>query len=107
MLTGTSLHAFLTTQKVHVFDPDTHAPVATVQYGTDGQITMRHADGRTDHGHWGLDGDTYWTRYAHFRDGTLNRFYLEPVDAATAQAYFGDGRRAFLQSHNPSLPDPA
>lgn len=107
MLNGPDLVAFLTAQTVHVFDPDTRAYVAEAVYHPDGKVEIRHADGRTDRGAWGADGHLYWTRYEAFRDGTRNSFFLEPLDAATAQAFFSDGRRAFLQSHKAALSDDA
>ena len=101
-----SLFEFLTAHRISVFDPDTHAPVAQVTYRSDGTVAMRHADGREDCGQWGVDAGTYWTRYQNFRDGTLNRFYLEPIDEKTAQAFFSDGRRAFIQTHRSVLKEP-
>lgn len=103
MLDELNLTRFLTAQVIHVFDPDTFAPVAEVSYGRDGEVTMRHADGREDRGKWGIEKATYWTQYENFRDGGLNRFYVERVDPFTVQAFFLDGRRAFVQSHKPSL----
>lgn len=103
MLLKQDLVGFLTVGTVFAFDPDTLDPVAQVTYGPRGRVSMVHQDGRTDSGDWGIDGNHYWTRYKDFRDGSLNRFYLEPVDAQTAQAYHSDGRRAFLQSHKCSL----
>ena len=103
MLDENSLFTFLTSQRIFVFDPETFEPVAQVTYGSDGSVEMRHFDGREEKGIWGIDGSTYWTRYEKFRDGRVNQFYLQPVDDETAQAFFSDGRRAYLQSYRRSL----
>jgi hypothetical protein len=104
LLTGEQIEAFLGADIIHVFDPDTKAPVATVRYSPDGVVKMTLGD-MTDTGGWGIVGDRYWTQYAIFRDSQRHEFYLEVIDAETMQAHFADGRRAFLQSRLSSLED--
>ena len=102
-LSGPDILAFLTAGPIHVFDPDSLDPVAEVTYRTDGSVGMKTTDGTTDAGAWGVTGDLYWTRYQRFRDGKRHEFYLEIVDDQTMQAHFGNGERAFLQSHKALL----
>lgn len=94
---------FLFGQALHAFDPETNARVATVKYHEDGTCHLVLEDGSSDEGLYGFQGDLYWTKYNRFRDGGLNRFFLQRIDDHTAQAYFEDGTRAFLQSPKAEL----
>lgn len=96
-LNSAELRAFMVDQTLHVFDPDSHAHVATVTYGEDSCLAQ-FADGTEDRGQFGLSRDTYWTRYTRFRAGETNHFYLVQIAPQIVQAYHTDGRRAFLQS---------
>lgn len=97
-LTAEELKSFMAGKTLYAFDPDTKARVASVSYGSEGDCVARFADGTQDTAEWGLEGDTYWTRYANFRGGEVNRFTLDLIADQVAQAYHTDGRRAFLQS---------
>lgn len=96
-LTPQQVRAFISGQTVQALDPESGELAATVTYGDGGMCVARFADGRTDTGHYGFADDCYWTRYATFRDGTENRFYLVRLRPDRAQAYHDDGRRAYLQ----------
>ncbi|APE45650.1 hypothetical protein BOO69_18990 (plasmid) [Sulfitobacter alexandrii] len=94
------IQTFLKGRSVYGLDPDTHEVVACIDYGTDGTCLCRFANGDTDKGVYGFEGDTYWTRYETFREGKRHAFRLERKGPGVAQAYFTDGRIAFLQSHD-------
>ncbi len=96
-LTAEQVRRFIEGQRVRSLDPDTGELAATITYRGDGTCVAEFADGSTDEGRYGFAGDGYWTRYATFRDGTENRFYLVRLGPDRAQAHFDDGRRAFLQ----------
>lgn len=96
-LTAEEVHQFIAGRTVQSLDPETGELAATIAYREDGVCVARFADGSTDDGQYGFVGDCYWTRYATFRNGTENRFYLIRLGPDRAQAYFDDGRRAFLQ----------
>lgn len=97
------LHAYVYGKTLYAFEPDTLLDGANVTYNTDGTCTAVLPDGTTDNGVYALEGDTYWTRYENFRDGTTNRFRLTLIGDEVAQAYYTDGRRAFVQSPHQSL----
>lgn len=97
------LLAFLFGRTLHAFDPDSCKRVATVRYGLDGICGVTFVDGTQDQGCYGLEDDTYWTRYDKFRAGETHCFYLVQVAPHIAQAYHADGQRAFLQSALPEL----
>ena len=102
-LSGRQISEFLAASRINVFDPETLELVAQVSYRRDGCVEMETTDGGTDRGVWGIDGDLYWTQYECFRGGLRHEFSLEVVSGDIMQAYFGDGQRAFLQTHKPSL----
>lgn len=104
-LDAAEVQTFLLGQTLYAFDPDRYALAATVTYARDGTCTAVFADGARDKGRFGLEGDTYWTRYERFRRGEMHRFYLISVGLDTALAYHADGRRAFLQSQRAEVDD--
>lgn len=89
---------FLVGRPTYAFDPASLKRVATVIYDPNGTCRFWLEDGSKDAGLWGLVGDTYWTRYDAFRNGSKNVFYLKWVGPDVAQAYYEDGKPAFLQS---------
>lgn len=99
-MNGTEVMAFLKGQRVYGLDPQSRKVAASIDYAPDGTCLARFVDGRLDAGVWGIEGDTYWTRYENFRDGKRHVFSLEPLGQGVAQAYFADGTIAFLQSHS-------
>lgn len=92
---------FLTDRLLYAVDPDTGAEVARVTYNSDGTCHAVMAQGDDNPGVWGLTDTGYWTKYARFRDGMRHEFTLVRVNDEAAQAYFSDGRRAFLQTPQP------
>ncbi|MEP2641143.1 hypothetical protein [Roseobacter sp.] len=92
-------------QDLYAFDPVTRARVAWVAYHPNGTCRAEFSDGTVDHGQFGLEGDTYWTRYTGFRAGETHRFYLVEITPKLAQAYHVDGRQAFLQTPLKTLPN--
>ncbi len=96
-LTADEVVAFLNGRALDCFDPDTGALAATIEYLTDGTCRTAMADGATDEGRYGFERDFYWTQYSWFRGGGVFRFSLEQIDDDTCQAYFEDGKKAFLQ----------
>jgi len=97
------LRAFLVGQTLFAFEPETFRNVAKVTYGADGTCSAVFADETRDSGRFGISGDVYWTRYSRFRQGETHRFFLVTVADDIAQAFHGDGRRAFLQSPHAKL----
>lgn len=94
---------FLIGRKINAFDPSTRSWVASVKYDAGGFCTTKFKAGGGDEGRWGISGDTYWTQYRMFRDGSKNIFFLKWVAADLAQAYFENGSPAFLQSGSDNL----
>ena len=103
LLSGAQVSDFLTAGPIFVFEPDTLEPVAQVSYRQDGSVLMKTVDCQSDVGAWGISANTYWTQYEKFRDGERYHFGLEYICDDTMQAYFSDGRRAYLQSHRSKL----
>ena len=93
------IRAFLEGHSVYGLNPETQEVVACIDYHTDGTCLCRFANGETDKGVYGFEGDTYWTRYETFREGKRHVFRLIRKGEGVAQAYFADGTIAFLQSH--------
>jgi hypothetical protein len=89
---------FIEGKTIQAFDPDSKDLVATVDYRRDGTCAARFPTGESDTGRFGFIGDRYWTQYTRFRGGGRNEFYLVEVDTGRAQAFYADGRRAFLQA---------
>jgi hypothetical protein len=100
-----AVKAFLMGHTIYSYNADTRLLGATITYQPDGTCTAEMADGSQDKGVWGLKGDTYWTRYDRFRDGTTNAFYLIEIAPQVMQAYFDDGRTAFIQTPLTTLPE--
>lgn len=98
MMQADEVRRFLEGQKIYVFEPETHTLVAVVNYEPGGHCGFQFAAGDTDAGVYGFEGDAYWTRYEKFRNGERHVFHLESLGPGIAQAYFADGRKAFLQS---------
>jgi len=78
-------------------DPDSRELVATVTYERDGTCAASFPDGDSDTGAYGFVENRYWTQYRRFRSGLRNEFYLVSLGPDRAQAYYADGRRAFVQ----------
>lgn len=97
------LQAFISGRTLFAYEPDTLARVAEVIYQPDGICLASFANGTKDNGIYGFSDAAYWTRYAKFRNGETNQFYLILVGPQIAQAYHADGRLAFLQSPLASL----
>ncbi|WP_299732281.1 hypothetical protein [uncultured Tateyamaria sp.] len=102
-LRSKDIEAFLSNRTTYAFDPSTLKRVATVMYHPNGECSALFEAGGGDDGHWGIAGETYWTKYRAFRDGSKNVFYLEWVAKDVVQAYYIDGSRAFLQSGQSEL----
>ena len=96
-LSPTEVKQFIQGNLVDNFNPDTGEQVATSIYQADGRCRMSFAKGDADGGVYGFEDNVYWTRYKTFRDGQRHTFRLEHIDEGKAQAYFGDGSKAFLQ----------
>ena len=79
------------------FDPQSERRIATIEYFENGTCRAEFADGTSDKGSYGFEGDLYWTQYTWFREGGLYRFFLVKVGDLVCQAYFEDGTKAFLQ----------
>lgn len=105
-MNANAVKSFLEGRSVYALDPQTRAVAACIDYGLDGRCLARFVNGDTDAGVYGFEGDCYWTRYDTFRDGKRHVFRLESRGPGVAQAYFADGRIAFLQSHSehPDIP---
>lgn len=102
-LTKAELQSFMVGQQLYAFDPMSLERVGHITYQTDGRCVVVFEDGTADQGDYGLLEASYWTQYAKFRDGKRNEFYLLPLDLDVAQAFFADGRRAFVQTPRASL----
>jgi hypothetical protein len=102
-LTSTDVLKFLSDRTIYVFNPETRLLVATVEYQADGACCASFVEGKSDKGTWGMEDDSYWTRYLEFRNGEKNSFYLQWVSDDVVQAYHTDGSRAYLQSGSPTL----
>lgn len=89
--------AFLTDRTLQAVDPDTGHVVGQVTYHSNGTCLAEMVSGEDSPGVWGLTDTGYWTRYETFRDGKRHAFTLVRVSDEAAQAYFADGRPAFLQ----------
>lgn len=105
ILNAAEIKRFLMGRPMYAFEPTTRARVAVVEYEPNGVCATQFEAGNGDNGIWGIDGDTYWTKYRVFRDGAKNVFYLQWVAPDVAQAYHEDGTRAFLQSKFTDLRD--
>ena len=93
--------AFLTDRTLQAIDPDTGQVVGQVTYSSNGTCLAEMVSGENSPGVWGLTDAGYWTQYETFRDGKRHAFTLVRVNDEAAQAYFDDGRRAFLQQPRP------
>lgn len=100
MMNAEQITTFLSGRSVYGLDPATRVVAACIDYGTDGTCLARFSNRMTDTGEWGIEGNTYWTRYTRFREGNRHAFRLEPLGEGVAQAYFADGTIAFLQSYS-------
>lgn len=98
-MSAADVRRFIEGKTTLVFDPQTGEEVACVTYGPDGICRTRFSNGQEDSGEYGFVDDCYWTRYKQFRGGGRNVFYLVSRGTGQAQAYFSDGRKAFLQVH--------
>ena len=98
---------FLQGQKLAAYDPDTLERVAIITYSVDGSCLAEFSDGTKSAGQYGFVEDRYWTQYDSFRNGEQHEFRLQPLRPQVVQAYFADGRRAFVQSPLLSLLDEA
>jgi len=99
------IRRFIEGRTVLALDPASNVVVATVHYGADGTCEARFPSGDADTGQCGFVENRYWTRYTRFRDGARNEFFLVSKGAGRAQAYYADGRQAFLQVHEEQMPD--
>lgn len=102
-MNAAELQAFVLGRRLFAFEPETLKNVAQVTYQPDGNCIALFIDGTSDKGQYGFSKASYWTRYARFRNGETNRFYLTLIRPDIAQAYHVDGRPAFLQSPLASL----
>lgn len=96
-MTAPEVRRFIEGRTLLAVDPETDALVATVDYNPDRTCAARFPDGDQDTGQYGFVENRYWTRYSRFRQGTRNEFFLVQLGADRAQAYYADGRPAFLQ----------
>lgn len=96
-LTSSGVKAFVLGQTLDCFDPESGVLAATIEYFENGTCHAAMADGTSDDGRYGFERELYWTQYRWFRNGSLNRFFLLEINHSTCQAYFEDGRKAFLQ----------
>lgn len=102
-MNGADVRSFLLGRKLAAYDPDTMARAAVVTYHTDATCQVDFADGTRDQGEYGFSEEIYWTRYRNFRAGETHQFRLTLLRPDVAQAYFADGRIAYLQSPLMSL----
>ena len=102
-MNAADVRLFLEGRKVYVFQPESRALFAVVDYGPDGRCAVRFSSGGIDAGIYGFDGESYWTRYETFRAGETHAFHLRQLGPGIAQAYHTDGTKAFLQSHSNDL----
>jgi len=103
MMQADDVRRFLEGQEIYVFEPDTRTLVAVVNYEKGGRCAFRFSTGEADVGVYGFDGDAYWTRYEKFRNGETHSFNLKSLGPGIAQAYFIDGKKAFLQAQTTDL----
>jgi len=106
-MSAAAVRLFIEGRTVLALDPQTNGVVATVHYGEDGGCSARFPDGDADTGQCGFIENRYWTRYSRFREGKRNEFFLVSQGSGRAQAYYADGRRAFLQVHEDPMTDRA
>ena len=100
MMSPAEVRDFIFKRTVQAIDPETMKVVALITYNTDFTCRIEHLDTKaTDAGVYGFTDAVYWTTYETFRDGTTNNFALKEQGAGRAQAYYDDGRRAFLLVH--------
>ena len=100
MMSPAEVHDFIFKKTVQAIDPETMKVVALITYNPDFTSRIEHLDTKaTDAGVYGFTDAVYWTRYEAFRGGTTNNFALDSLAADRAQAYYDDGRRAFLLVH--------
>jgi len=92
------VRTFLFGKTLFVYEPETLKNVAKVTYYPNGCCMALFTDGTEDTGQYGLSGETYWTQYERFRENQRHHFYLTLIEPEVAQAFYIDGRRAFLQS---------
>lgn len=102
-LSPDAVRTFIFGRALYAFDPETGARAAKIDYRADGTCHVTMADGSLDNGVYGFQEACYWTQYRQFRDGVRHHFYLMQIDEHTAQAYFADGTRAFLQTPKAQL----
>lgn len=95
------VQAFLTDRTLNAIDPESGDVVGYSIYRADGTCRVVMASGEDSPGVWGLTDTGYWTQYERFRGGMRHEFTLVRVGDRIAQAYFADGRRAFLQTPAP------
>jgi hypothetical protein len=96
-MTAPEVRRFIEGRTLLAIDPATDELIATVDYNSDRTCVARFPDGEKDTGQYGFVENRYWTRYSRFRQGMRNEFFLVPSGADRAQAYYADGRPAFLQ----------
>jgi hypothetical protein len=100
MMTAAEVQAFIFGKTVQAIDPRTMNVIALITYNPDHTCRIEHIDTQAvDSGVYGFTDAVYWTRYDTFRDGTTNNFALENLGGGRAQAYYDDGRQAFLLVH--------
>lgn len=104
-MSAADVRRFIEGRTVLALDPLTRDLVATVRYDADGTCAAGFPNGDGDTGQCGFVDDRYWTRYTRFRNGKRNEFFLVSTGAGQAQAYYADGRQAFLQVHEEQMPD--
>ena len=105
MMTAEELRAFIEGATLNAFDARTGERAAVIRYDPDGRAHATFVDGTEEEGLWGIEAATYWTRYERFRGGGTNAFRLQEIAPGIAQAWFVDGRRAFIQTALEELPD--
>lgn len=103
MMDADEVRLFIEGRNVYIFEPESKAYHGVVHYGLDGRCAARFSDGATDVGVFGFDANRYWTRYDRFRGGQTHAFHLESLGPGIAQAYFADGKRAFIQAHGKDI----
>ncbi len=91
------LRKFLFGNRVEAVDPESLERFTIVSYLKNGTCQFILPSGEAETGIYGFEDGYYWTRYSKFRGGKINRFSLIPGKNGSAQAYFADGRRAYLQ----------
>ncbi|MEO1104887.1 MAG: hypothetical protein AAFW98_14355 [Pseudomonadota bacterium] len=94
MMSAEELAAYVTGKSYTGVNPENGEPVATVVYNEDGTSVLTFPDGQEEAGSYRLDGDSYCTRYAAFRENSENCFRLEPIGGGETQAWYTDGSMA-------------